>query len=81
MNNIYYKSIFYMYFAFYILLYFGATRFAGKIIYVSEFIRVLLGRANRRNRIPLIVDMTFEKVMGLRKFSATSHWYYKSTGK
>lgn len=55
MNNIYYRSIFLIFSVFYMLLYFGATRFTGKIIYVIEPIRILLGRSNKRNRIPLII--------------------------
>lgn len=54
MNDVYYRIILFVYFALYILHYSQATRFTGKIIYVNEFIRILLGRSNRRNRIPLI---------------------------
>ncbi|WP_411681022.1 hypothetical protein [Clostridium thailandense] len=55
MYTVYYRSISYMYFLFYILLYFGAKRFSGKIIYVIEPVRILLGRSNKKNRIPLII--------------------------
>ncbi|SHI51854.1 hypothetical protein [Clostridium magnum] len=54
MSDVYYRSILLVYFGFYILHYFQATRFTGKIIYVNEFVRIFLVRSNRRNRIPLI---------------------------
>lgn len=55
MNNVYYRSIFFIFILFYVLQYFGSTRFAGKTIYLNKFFRMLLGKTNRINRIPLAV--------------------------
>lgn len=55
MYTVYYHSISSMYVLFYIILYFQAKKFTGKIVYVIEPVRILLGRSNRKNRIPLII--------------------------
>jgi hypothetical protein len=54
MINIYYRSVFTIFIIIYILLYIASIGFHGKLLYVNEFIRIVLGKSNKKNRISLI---------------------------